>query len=401
MKTKQCKRIVTITLLLVLTLIMMNSVLAWGVAPARQHAKNTQTTQELSVNLINDQGDSGYFKVSFAGSLAKYAKYEGEMIYLLSDQGEVKVPFKLTLPKSMEPGRNSLGIVLEQATSGSTNTVGASLTLVAEVIVTIPIEGGYVNADVVVSKASQSQPVPITISLFNTGTMTLPVWAEINIKGPTNDIIKTITTEKKILEVGQSTKFAEFWTGETRQGSYAAEITLHYGDEFKIITKQFTVQGDKVESESISSDDFKLGGIVPINIGIKNNWNTKIEGVYSEVFVLTKEGALVQKFKSGPEDVLARGKGVLSAYWDTTKLVVGNYDLNVLLHFEGESTQKTYPASVSIDKLRITNPTGLVTGSETSEEGKSSSMLILLLVILVVVNVVGLFFMKKAFSKKK
>lgn len=401
MKLNKNKRILTVFISLVFLLLFSSAVAAWGVAPARQFADNVQTTQKLSVNVINNDASDGYFKVSFAGSLGKYAKYDSGLVYLLSDQGSVSIPFTLTLPKNLEPGKNTLAVVLEQVNIGSDNTVGASVTLVAEVVVNVPIDGGFVNADVVISKTSEFNPVPITVSLFNTGTKSIPVWADIEIKGPTNQPITTLHTEKKVLDVGQSSKFESFWVGETYQGNYVAEVTVHYGSNFKTITKGFVVTGEKVVSEYISSKDFNLGQIVPIEIGIKNNWNVEVKGVYSEINVLTKTGDLVQNFKSGPEDVLARNTATLSAYWDTSKLVVGDYDLNVLLHFEGETSQKTYPASVSLNKLEIRNPTGQVTGNNGSFGGGISSTLILLIVILIIVNIAGLVIMKKSFGKKK
>lgn len=400
MKLNKNKRMVTFVISLVFLILISSLVSAWGVAPARQFANNVQSTQKLSVNIVNNDASDGYFKVSFAGSLGKYASYDGGLVYLLSDQGNVNVPFTLTLPKNLEPGRNTLSIVLEQVNIGSDRTVGASVTLVAEVVVNVPIDGEFVNADVVISKTGEFNPVPITISLFNTGTKSVPVWADIEIKGPTNQPITTLHTEKIVLDVGQSSKFESFWVGETYQGNYVAEVTVHYGSNFKTITKGFVVSGEKVVSESISSNNFNLGQIVPVEIAIRNNWNVEVKGVYSQVNVLTKTGELVQNFKSGPEDVLARSTAKLSAYWDTSKLVVGDYDLNVILNFEGETSQKTYPASVSLNKLEIRTPTGQVIGDNNSGGGLSST-LILLIVILIIVNVAGLVIMKKSFGKNK
>jgi len=401
MKNKNKRRILTFLILLVLFLFSSVIVSAWGVAPARQFADNVVSTQKLSVNLVNNDAKNGYFKVLFAGSLANYASYDGGLVYLMSDQGVVNIPFSLKLPKNLDGGKNTLGVVLQEVNSGSTNTVGASITLVSEVVVNVPLDGEFINADVTVSRASEFNPVPITISLFNTGTKQVITWAEIKIKGPTNDVLTTLTTEKITLAVGQSSKFESFWTGETRQGSYVAEVTLHYGSSFKTITKGFVVSGEKVVSEYISSDDFNLGKIVAVNIGVKNNWNTEIKGVYAEVNVLTKTGSLVQNFKSGPENLLAKGTAILSAYWDTSKLVVGNYDLNVILHFGDMTTQKTYPASVSLNKLSVAKTTGQVTGNVESTSGSSINILVLLLIVLIVVNVLGLMFMKKVFKKKK
>jgi hypothetical protein len=108
----------------------------------------------------------------------------------------------------------------------------------------------------------------------------------------------------------------------------------------------------------------------------------------------------VQSFKTSPEDIPAMGRRTIQGYWDTSKLVVGEYDLNVLLHFEDTTTQKTYPASVSLDKLIVRTPTGQVSGTADGGGSSISSTLILLLVILIILNVVGFIIMKKSFGKR-
>ena len=173
-------------------------------------------------------------------------------------------------------------------------------------------------------------------------------------------------------------------------------MTIHYGNNVKTITRDFTVSGEKIVSEYISSDDFNLGQIVPVNIGVKNNWNSEVKGVYAEVNVLTKSGDKVQSFKSGPEDIASRNDGELNAYWDTSKLVVGEYDLNVLLHFGSETTQETYHATINLNKMEVVSPTGNVIGDKTGNSG----MLVMLIVILIAVNIIGLVIMKKAFGKR-
>lgn len=390
-----------IIITLVLFTLMINLVSAWGVAPARQNANIGLKTQEISINILNNDLQEGYFKLKFSGKLAEYAKAQDEIYYLSHEDIQTKATFTLKLPDKLDPGKNVLSVVIEEIPSGELNTVGASITLIAQVILNVPIEGEFVNSDVIIHPVKQGESVPIAISVFNSGAVSVPVWADISIKGPTNQPIKTITTEKKVLAVGETTKFKEEWIGETYQGSYIAEVTLHYGSSFKTIVKGFIVEGEKVVSEYISSENFNLGSVAPLEIGIRNNWNTEIAGVYSEIFVMRKNGQLVQSFKSISETLLPKATTKLKAYWDTTNLLVGDYDLNVIMHYEEETTQKTYPVTVNLDKLNVMSVSGQVTGNTNQGKDSTSSTLILLLIIVVVLNVAGLVVMKKYFGKKK
>ncbi len=389
------KQIGMLTLCLVLFIVLSSQVFSWGVLPARQLAPFTTSPQSLSLEMKNTDYSEGYFTVSFAGDLAPYAQYNGGTIYVPADQSSFEVPFTLTLPDELEPGKRTLKIVLKEVPSSNSDaTLGSLLTLVGEVIVNSPQQGNYVTAQLFIDQVAGSKDVPFTITLLNKGDDAVVVYADVLITGPTNQKVASWSTDKVILDYLGSSKIETYWPGEKDSGLYYAEITLHHGDKSQTIRKEFVVGSKEVISETISSSNFNLGDIVPLRVTVANKWNDVMEGVFAEIFVLTEDGQLVQSFKSVPESLFANSKKDLVAYWNTNNLLTGYYDLNVIINFPGGQTQKQYPVIVSLDELKVSNElTGQVI--DDSSEGGNGSLLIILLIVLIVSNAIIIVYFKR------
>lgn len=383
-------------------LLFVGAVAAWGILPARQLASYDTSTQELSTIIRNTEYQEGYFKISFAGDLADYANYKGEdIIYISPETIDTDVDFTLTLPKNLPPGRNELKILFQEVPSEtSTGVVDITLTLVGVVVVNVPYEGDYVSAQITIDRGEVSEIVPITISLLNKGDDSVVVWADVKIKGPTNELLDVWTTEKTVLSYQGSGKIETFWSGETNRGSYVAEVILHYAEKSEILEKQFVVGGRSILPLNINSEQFRLGEINKILITAMNEWNEKEEDVYAEIFVVEKDGTLVQNFKSVSDDFNSYQTKSIEAYWDTTNLLVGDYNLNVLLHFSGKIAQKSFPVTVAIDKLSISQTTGKVV-SDSSDSGPPYFLFIILLLVVVVTNIVIIIYFRKSKKKQK
>lgn len=397
------KRLLMIVLAVFLLLTILPIASGWGVAPARQLADFTQTEQSLSLTLRNTDLDEGYFAVSFGGDLAEFAQYDGALVYLSSATAEVDVPFTLLLPQDLPPGKNTLKVYLRQVESQAADSTMASLlSLVADVIVNVPYEGDHVRAQLHVGQGGVTDRLPITISLLNKGDAAVSVWSDVTIKGPTNQPIDSWTTKTQVLGHQDSGKIETFWE-PTYAGVYYAEVIFHYADKSQVLRKEFVVGEEMVVSEGISADKFALGQIVPLTIRAANKWNTRVQGVFAETFVLTKNGQIVQSFKSTPEDMSAFGKNDLLAYWDTSDLLVGEYDLSVVMHFGEKTSQQQYPVRVMMDEL-VVNLVGKVIEQPGDRDGSGASqysLLIILLLVVVVTNAIIIFFFKTMKKNKK
>lgn len=384
---------------LLLTLFSVNLVSAWGVLPAKQLADYTNQEQNLKVTIRNNDFDEGFFKVSFAGDLSEYIDYgDSELVYLSPETSETDVFFKLKLDSGLTPGKNVVKVMLQQVPAhASDQMVSSVLTLVAEVVVNVPYEGNYISTQLDVGQVGSSESVPFTVSLLNKGEEAVGVWADITIKGPTNLEIASWNTEKKMLGYLASDKIETFWSGEKQPGVYFAEIIVHYGDKTQSLRKEFVVGDEEVVAQSIKADQFVLGEINKLSLVSQNKWNTPLEDVFAEIYVLTKAGQTIQSFKSNPENFGPYETKELTAFWDTTNLVVGEYILQAMIQTSGHTTQEQFPVVVAIDKLNF-DLSGKVAGGSTSttdSSGSLTSLLIILLIVVVVTNVVIIMYFKR------
>lgn len=382
--------------MIIFLLISLSVVSAWGINPARQRAEYTSEQQYLSLTIENPQHAEGYFKVSFSGELASYASYSGPLIYISPEMSEYVVPFTLSLPSDLLPGNNKLSLNLNQILGGSNaETVSSLISLSADIVVDVPITGDHIVAQLSVGTVDANAQTPFTISIVNKGENAVTVWADVIIKGPTNNEIANWLTEEKTFAFQTTGKIVTFWSDEKEPGMYQAEVVVHYADKVQVLRKNFLVGKKEVVVDSISTDQFILGGIVSLDLFIRSKWNEKISDVSAEVFVMSKQGKILHSMETASEDIEALGRAVLTAFWDTKGIVVGAYDLNVVTHFAGDLSQQSFPIVVKESSLEINSAlTGQV--SKGSGDGLSQNALfMLLLIILVVTNVVIIIYFRK------
>ena len=390
-----------IVVILFFFIILSSQASAWGVYPARQHAENTNELQEFHVTMVNGDFKEGYFQVVFGGELAGSAVYNGGLIRFTADKNQINIPFSLMLQDDLQPGKNVLTVMLQEVRDEYSDGVGSTISLVAEVVIYIPIEGNFVSAQLQVLPDGVDAPTKFLIGIINKGDSAVPIWADVVIKGPTNDVVTSWITEQKIVNYGSTGGIETYWTGTKNPGVYLAEITLHYGDKVMVLRKDFSVGSDSVIAESLTANNFALGQIVPLEIVAYNQWNSMRRGVFGEIFVVTKDGNIVQSFKTSPEDIPAMGRRTIQGYWDTSKLIIGAYDLNVLMHYDDKTSQQQFPVIVSIDELQVMNR---VSGQVISQGGDGSSgggennlykILVVLIIVLIVVNASWILMMRR------
>ena len=269
--------------------------------------------------------------------------------------------------------------------------------LVADVIVDVPMNGNHITAKLTIGQGKTEQPTPITISIANKGESDVAVWADITIKGPTNKELSSWETPKQVIAYQGTGKIATAWEGLKEPGLYTIEATLHYDDKVMVLRDTFTIGSKEVVPESIGSSRFSLGSIVPVEITVRNKWNQPIKDVFADVYVLSKSGTILQSFKTASEDINAMSRGVLTGYWDTEKLVVGSYDMNVVVNYDGEQSQHTFPVVVKMNELKMEETTGNVVASTSST--KNTSLLVILIVVLIITNIIIIVYFRR--MKKK
>ncbi len=369
---------------------------AWGVFPARYLGEYTDQPQEITFTLRNTAFDEGYFQIEFAGDLKSYAEYNGPAtIFYSPERYEGEIPITLTLPADgLVPGKNSLRVIMKQVPQPSdTNTVNSKLTLVSEVSINVPYDGEFVEASLYTTQASPREPTPFEISLLNKGDGPVAVYADMTVRGPTNDIVATWSTVPFILPFQGAEKIRTEWSGEKQAGSYSIEAIVHYGDDVQVLQKTFVLGSKEVVIREISAERFRLGEINQVYLTARSTWNDVLDDVFAEAFVIDEVGNVVQSFKTNPETFGPFQTQQLEAFWDTDNLQVGDYTLNIITEVADDSFQYSFPVTVGIDSI-VMQGTGNVVA--TDDDGSSlNSIIVIVLIGVLVSNVILILYFRK------
>lgn len=390
-------------LILVFILLFSFQVTAYGLAPAKKiinFQPNLEQTIEFSVL---SKGDSqAFFTLKLEGSLKDYAILEQESLYLDFQDTSKTFKVKLNLPDKLPPGENTLEVqVIEQkVTSESTAVVQTAI--VGQVVVNVPYTGVHVESKLYIPKAKISQPLTFTISLFGRGDIPATCYATIDIKTPTNELVETLISEKIVVNKADAKKLELIYTNTQNKGLYLAEAIIHCQDKTNILRENFYIGDPSVSVVSIISDKFILGEIAPIKIALRNNWNQRFKDTYVEILVLGPSGTIIQQFKSASEEIASEEIKTFTAYWETEKITVGNYNLNVVTYFDNNGVnQEKFIANVQPNKLTVTKLTGQVvdnTNYESEDHTSKLMFLIIIITILIAVNIAVIVYFK---TKKK
>lgn len=410
-----------ISIVLLVLVLLSSFCLAIGVAPSREVIDYKEGKQTLTARIINNDRIDMRIAAYPKGELANYTKIPNELIIVKASEGEKSFEYEINLPKGLSPGTREVKIILVQlpetfATSNdnllvtgekavlfenkdSESVISATSAVIHQLHIRVPYPESFVEGRLYVSEGKVGDLLEFAVPVINRGMEKTNIYAEIIIKGPTNEEIASFKTENQELGGGKESKLVGVWKADINQGLYLAEAIVHYGNEHFTLRKQFSVGNVFISIDGMRVEGFKLGGIAKFDVSVKNKWNEEIKDVYGELKVLDGEGRSLANVKTLSENVPGYGESVITGYWDTTGVSIGRYDVNVMLHYAGKTTERLFQTVVGIDKITVGQiGTGKVAGSE---EGGASLILILIIVVvlLVIANISWFIFLRKRFKK--
>jgi hypothetical protein len=392
--------ILIIFIFIVLFLYSSSNVFAFGIAPAKTSI-NFEPGFEREINfLILSKGEEDkYLTLQLEGNLSNYAQLNKNNLHIAYGDTSKDFGIKLKLPSELPQGKQIIYVKVIEQDSLSGATASVANALIAQIIINVPYDGVYVEGKLDVQKGEVNKPILFTISLFGRGKTPANCYGVIEVKGPTNELVKSLVTNKILVSQGTALKVEAIWNGTTNEGIYTAQATLHCEDKMQTLKDAFYVGSPSIEILSIYSDKFILGEISPIDALLKSNWNSKFDNVYLEFFVLDNSNNVIQTFKSSSTSINAKDIATLRSYWETKGLIAGNYLVNLVAYIDDMGTnQKSYKAEVSANNLKIMALTGDVVSNsnndgeddaivEESFFSKQLSVLTFLVIVLLFVNV--------------
>ncbi|MFH1400450.1 MAG: hypothetical protein ABIH41_02945 [Nanoarchaeota archaeon] len=404
-------------LCLFILLIFSTGVHALGVAPSRTVVDYTgQKEIIISGRVLNNEAKDMRVLIVPADDLAGSVTIPQNIISLTAGQGEAKFTYALVVPTNLRPGPNLLsmhfialpaerqqeiivvgGKLVTLDTEHDTAQISATSAIIQQVVIQVPYPGTYADGKLYVGASGINEPVTFTASLHNRGDTHISAQGYVLIKGATNEEIARLDIPGTVeIDSNGESKLVAQWDGTSNEGIYYAEFIVTYNGETLVLDQPFNIGNKYIAIEEINVKSFRLGAIAKLDVALLSKWNEPIMDVYSEMQILDKEGSVLDTFKTSEVTLPARGKGVVSGYWDTEGVQIGDYDVQVVVNYAGTTSQKLFDAVVSLDSITFKGQTltGEVIGSPQS--GGKLSLLIILVGVLIVLNI-GLFiFIKRS-----
>jgi hypothetical protein len=408
-------------IVLVVLLFIVPNIYALGVAPSRDIIDFRPGKQTLTARIINNDRTEMRLALFPKGELANYSTINDEQIIVKADEAEKTFTYSIDLPATLTPGTRELDIVIVQLPDSYVQTndnlvttddksvlfgskdknsmVSATTAVMQQLMVRVPYPDSYLEGSIYVSEGKVGDTLTFTVPVVNRGSKPAEVYADVSIKGPANEEIGTFKTDKILLNGSKEVKLIGKWKADVNQGLYYAEATVHYGDKYFVLRKEFTIGNLFVSIEGLSVQGFKLGGIAKFDVNLKNKWNEEIKDVYGELNVLDQDGKGLANVKTLSTDLSGNGADTINGYWDTSGVNVGRYDVNVVLHYAGKTTEKLFQTVVGIDKITVAQSGA---GQVTAAKDTSTSIvpiLVVVVAVLIVVNLGWFLFLRKRVQK--
>jgi len=395
-------------LLIIFTLIFISSnVLAIGIAPGSKTIQfQPNLEQEIGFSIINNEHKHLKVFLFVRGELKQNIILPKEAVELTPEQESVRLSYKVKLPEKIgKPGIHAAEIIALEVPEEAEGevVVGATAAVISILNVEVPFPGKYAEATVDILGNSLDEPTTFITKVFNRGEQDIvSAKATIEIFGPTNNKITTLTTQEKSIKVRQKTELVTSWVAEDiSPGPHFAVITLNYDGKEQKIAKTFDIGSLQVGIEKIEVKNFKMGDVAKFDITVENKWNQKIIDVFTQILINDEEGNLMADIKSSSENLEPLDKTELNAFWDTEGVEEGTYDTKATLYYEDQETEFLFESHIASDSLTVT-PIG-ITGLVVADTGgvRRGSILSILVVILAIINIVWLIHFKKRNKKSK
>ncbi|MCD4666749.1 hypothetical protein K8R47_02990 [archaeon] len=397
------KKLAMLVFFLVFAILIIHKVDAIGVTPGRTTIDfEPDLSQDIKFTVINNEQKDMKAVLRIEGDLAQYIKVSQALINFKAEEDSKELTYRVNLPKDIsKKGINKGSIIimeLPEEVDQPGAFVGATAAVATELIVRVPYPGKYAEIDLAVSGEG---PVYFHIPISNFGEQDIiRAGATIDILGSNNEKIVTIETEEKSIKSKERDEIVAEWKAENiNPGTYHAIVTLTYDGKIAVIEKNFNVGQLRIDVESITVNNYQLGGIAKFLILVNSKWNEVINDVYVQMIINDDQGKEIANFKTASDNVDPLSKKELIAYWDTEGIKEGKYNGKIFLHYEGITTEKEIETDIRLDSLttNILGTTGRVISSGVGTTN-TNTLLIILVVVLVVINAGWFLYFRK---KKK
>ncbi len=344
-------------------------VCAIGISPADAYLQFVPNHE-----YVIDYSISGYrdFEFYTEGAFSEFTTVE--TISKGPSSGNFRV--YLNMPEDYDPpGKHRMYVAArEKPSPGAVNTIAAIRGFIE---IDVPYPGYYAVLDIGVNDVNEGEPIYITVHVKNKGKLNIS-HATLQLSVLSDDkVIKTINSESFAIETNGGYAFqTTIPESELKPGIYKLKAGLFYEGEPREETEEFRVGTFDVDIVNYTRKMFN-NSINPFEIEVESRWNNRIDTVYMDLSI--KNGsAVISSVKTPPFDLIPWQRRVSSFYWNTAGIPVGEYDLEIILHYDDETKTENR-------KIYIVEP--LYPEEEKPTIPISTVILLVIAVLLVIFNI--------------
>ena len=390
----------------VVSILAISNVFALGVAPGKQVVDfKSGETKQLRLIIINNEHQTFKALISVRGELSEYITLYDSIVQIDEDDKEKFITFTLSMPEVFnKPGIHEAEVIITILPSDaekSQTVVGAYPAVISKVQLRVPYPDKYLDSVFQIYDTDVGDVTNFVLILSNFGMDEVKeAKADISIFNQKNEKVLQLQTNKESLKPNQLKKLVAKQNLNLPAGPYKAIAVFEYDGVKQKLEKDFMYGSIKIDILAISLDNFNLGAVVPFNILVRNLWGEPIKDVFAGIIIKDKS-SIISQFKTITVDsIMPLSYKNITGYWDSRNVAVGDYVMDIIIHYGNKVSINSFNISVSVDDARI-NTVGKVTTKldKGSDSNISISTLTVLVLLLIIINV-SLFYYIKRLAKK-
>lgn len=319
------------------------------------------------------------------GELTEYAT----IIDNDQDGGCRNILIKMEFPEKIEkPGRHKLLVGALQLLDSSRGGVAGRGAIQAPVLIHVPYPGSYVEIRFVAPNVNVGEDVPFSIFVNNLGTDNINSVRGVIEIFDDNGKIKTLNTNELSLETKKGGElYVDMSTSGMKAGAYRALATVYYDGKVISKEKKFNIGSLHVAINNHTTI-LEQGTINKFDIDVESRWNNELNDVYAEI-TIDEETVKTPNFKLTPWQ-----KKKVTAYYDTSGMLLGDYDVEINLFYEDELTNAKGTVRV-VEALVLPEEPKQEEPISINFDITPTTILIAIIVLLILVDIVWLVMRRK------
>lgn len=332
-------------ILIILFLILIPIAHSIGITPAEKIIEFQPLKEhKIKFNIYNNENEAFNAKIEIKGELSEFLKLEKEIIYIPADSKLVPFNIILNMPEKLEkPGFHETDIIVTKLPITEEETqISLAPSVIGKIKIRVPYPGKYIESKLIVETTEKD--ARFIMPVFNYGTESTEVIATLDIydKNRTAEI----KSNKILLNKNSQGTLEAKWSGN--RGNYDVEANINYSNNILKLEKSFNIGSPLINLKKIYIEEYKLGKIAQLDLYLKNIWNKENE-VYAELIISDKKE--LAKTKTASVKLKPYKQDKVSAFLDTAGLTEGTYNLKIILHYNGEFTEKIIKINLTKDRI--------------------------------------------------